>query len=194
MSLPGLPPLPKSLSGFDLTAAQQRLYQNECLGGGLKATSTSTRGTPTTATSTPNSNNPSLGDDSTSGAAQHLDISPVDSRKSTLDTQLDILRREMIDLRQLDLSLLSQLWALNKSIQEFRTMLQEEETLSPLSQSPSPSEGNSLTSEDDDDDDDLDGNNGQIVPESVHEPAVPRMRVAPPPPPPLNRKPPSRPV
>ncbi|GAB0091824.1 hypothetical protein DMENIID0001_067070 [Sergentomyia squamirostris] len=187
MSLPELPPLPKSLSGFDLTAAQQRLYQNDCLGGGLKTTTTSTRGTPTTATSTPNSN-----EDSAAASAQLHEISPLDSRKSTLDTQLDILRREMIDLRQLDLSLLSQLWALNKSIQEFRTMLQEEETLSPLSQSPTPSEGTSLTSEEEEDDEDLDGN-GQM-PEPALEAPIPRMRVAPPPPPPPNRKPQSRPV
>uniref|UniRef100_A0A1L8DHI1 Putative mediator of rna polymerase ii transcription subunit 26 n=1 Tax=Nyssomyia neivai TaxID=330878 RepID=A0A1L8DHI1_9DIPT len=65
MSLPGLPPLPKSLSGFDLTAAQQRLYQNECIGGG----------------STLNSNNPSSAEDSTTTATQLQDISPMDSSK-----------------------------------------------------------------------------------------------------------------
>lgn len=46
-------------------------------------------------------------------------------------------------LRQLDLSLLSQLWALNDSIQEFRTMIQDQdqeddETYSAHSRSPSP--------------------------------------------------------
>ncbi|XP_061391204.1 uncharacterized protein LOC133326592, partial [Musca vetustissima] len=46
-------------------------------------------------------------------------------------------------LRQLDLTLLSQLWALNDSIQEFRTMIQEneqedDETYSTHSRSPSP--------------------------------------------------------
>ncbi|XP_059616291.1 uncharacterized protein LOC132261473 [Phlebotomus argentipes] len=183
MSLPGLPPLPKSLSGFDLSAAQQRLYQNECLA--LKNTATTA--------STPNSNNASSAEDSAAASAQLQEISPLDSRKSTLDTQLDILRREMIDLRQLDLSLLSQLWALNKSIQEFRTMLQEEETLSPLSQSPSPSEGNSLTSEDEEAEDEDLAVDGQL-PEPALEAPIPRMRVAPPPPPPPNRKPQSRPV
>lgn len=39
-------------------------------------------------------------------------------------------------LRQLDLSLLSQLWSLNESIQEFRQLLQEQEDRAP---SPSPS-------------------------------------------------------
>ncbi|XP_067620739.1 uncharacterized protein lmgB [Eurosta solidaginis] len=66
---------------------------------------------------------------------------------TTLDTQLAILRREMYGLRQLDLSLLSQLWALNESIQGFRVFLQEQETLSPPSPSPTPSDTNSLTSE-----------------------------------------------
>ncbi|XP_049764169.1 leucine repeat adapter protein 25-like [Schistocerca cancellata] len=41
----------------------------------------------------------------------------------------------MFGLRQLDLSLLSQLWSLNESIQEFRQLLQEQDERSP----PSPS-------------------------------------------------------
>jgi hypothetical protein len=41
-------------------------------------------------------------------------------------------------LRQLDLSLLSQLWSLNESIQEFRQLLQEQEDSAALSP-PSPS-------------------------------------------------------
>lgn len=43
-------------------------------------------------------------------------------------------------LRQLDLSLLSQLWSLNESIQEFRQLLQEQEDRAP-SPSPSSEEG-----------------------------------------------------
>ncbi|XP_075149887.1 lemming B [Haematobia irritans] len=77
--------------------------------------------------------------DSTSGS----------STTTKLDTQLAILRREMYGLRQLDLSLLSQLWALNESIQGFRAYIQEQEALSPPSPSPTPSETNSLTSEPD---------------------------------------------
>ncbi|XP_068153236.1 nuclear pore complex protein DDB_G0274915 isoform X1 [Drosophila tropicalis] len=46
---------------------------------------------------------------------------------STLDAQIATLRKEMCGLRQLDLSLLSQLWVLNDSIQEFRTMIEEQE-------------------------------------------------------------------
>ena len=46
-------------------------------------------------------------------------------------------------LRQLDLSLLSQLWSLNESIQDFRQILQDKEdrVLSPPSPSPTPSSG-----------------------------------------------------
>lgn len=52
-------------------------------------------------------------------------------------------------LRQLDLSLLSQLWALNESIQEFRTMMQDQqENFSQQSPSPSNSDLNSLASDD----------------------------------------------
>lgn len=107
-------------------------------------------------------------------------------------------------LRQLDLSLLSQLWALNESIQEFRTMLQEQETLSPPSPTPSNSDVNSVSSDDDEDD----SSNTQTVGaglltshnliESVAAASVlsssqsSRMRAPPPPPP--NRKAPSRPV
>ncbi|XP_017487688.1 PREDICTED: probable inactive serine/threonine-protein kinase slob2, partial [Rhagoletis zephyria] len=52
-------------------------------------------------------------------------------------------------LRQLDLSLLSQLWALNDSIQEFRTMLESQE-LEPDSyspHSPTPSSYDSVSSD-----------------------------------------------
>lgn len=133
-------------------------------------------------------------------------------KPTTLDTQLAILRREMYGLRQLDLSLLSQLWALNESIQEFRTMLQEQETLSPPSPTPSNSDANSVSSDDDEDD----SSNTQTVGgagagglltnhhnliesvaaasvlSSAAQTASSRMRAPPPPPP--NRKAPSRPV
>lgn len=51
-------------------------------------------------------------------------------------------------MRQLDLSLLSQLWTLNESIQEFRTIVQEQEALSPPSPSPSNSGSEVPSSED----------------------------------------------
>lgn len=69
-------------------------------------------------------------------------------------------------LRQLDLSLLSQLWSLNESIQDFRQMLQDQEdrVLSPPSPSPSPSSG-----------DEGDG-------DEFYTPSPMRFRPAPPPP------------
>lgn len=75
-------------------------------------------------------------------------------------------------LRQLDLSLLSQLWALNESIQELR-MMQEQEVMSPPSPSQSISDGNSISSGDEEGD-------------SPIEAPITRMRTAPPPPP-VNR-------
>uniref|UniRef100_A0A453YZS1 Uncharacterized protein n=3 Tax=gambiae species complex TaxID=44542 RepID=A0A453YZS1_ANOGA len=231
MSLPGLPPLPKSLSGFDLAGMQfqsqhhhhqhhhhqqqQQQYQHQqhpaqhnphypqthhqSAHHAHPMQQPSYHGTSPHPSSNlpPSSQSPALnhhhtnpfipmvagpagllhGGDSLASleAAQQRGHSPVSStlsggsssgRKaspqpgvgpasaSTLDTQLAILRREMYGLRQLDLSLLSQLWALNESIQEFRTMLQEQETLSPPSPSPSNSDANSVSSDDDLDEDD----------------------------------------
>lgn len=58
---------------------------------------------------------------------------PPPPRKQTkLDVQLARLRKEMYSLREMDLSLLSQLWSLNEAIQEFRAM---QELMSPHSPS-----------------------------------------------------------
>ncbi|CAB3373367.1 Hypothetical predicted protein [Cloeon dipterum] len=67
-------------------------------------------------------------------SSSRLQVNPI-RVTSSLDAQLAVLRQEMVGLRQLDLSLLSQLWALNENIQEFRAMLQEQDeaTLSPPS-------------------------------------------------------------
>lgn len=46
-------------------------------------------------------------------------------RSSSLDSQLATLRKEMVGLRQLDMSLLCQLWSLNESIQEFKHIMIE---------------------------------------------------------------------
>ncbi|KAL9708023.1 hypothetical protein quinque_011541 [Culex quinquefasciatus] len=185
MSLPGLPPLPKSLSGFDLAGQQlashqQHHHQNHHHHQQVRAI---------------------FGD----GAGSAV------RKPTTLDTQLAILRREMYGLRQLDLSLLSQLWALNESIQEFRTMLQEQETLSPPSPTPSNSDANSVSSDDDEDDSSNTQTVGagailtnhhhnliesvaaaSVLSSAAAQTASSRMRAPPPPPP--NRKAPSRPV
>lgn len=72
---------------------------------------------------------------------------------TSLDKQLSVLRKEMYGLRQLDISLLSQLWTLNDSIQNFRTMLDEdEECYSPSpAHSPYPSPYDSVSSDAEDD-------------------------------------------
>jgi len=58
--------------------------------------------------------------------------SPHGGRKATnLDTQLAFLRKEMVSLRQIDMTLLCQLWALNETIQEFKTQQSRHSSLSP---------------------------------------------------------------
>lgn len=122
-SLQGLPPLPRSLSGFNLSG---RGESGEPPPPPTRSSSKSQRGSKTslqTSSSRP---------------------SPPARQLTTLDTQLAVLRREMFGLRQLDLSLLSQLWSLNESIQEFRQLLQEQEDRAP-SPSPSSEEGEDAT-------------------------------------------------
>ncbi|KAL0134292.1 hypothetical protein PUN28_001241 [Cardiocondyla obscurior] len=119
-SLQGLPPLPRSLSGFNLSGS--RGESGEPPPPPTRSSSKSQRGGKTPLQSS--SSRPS----------------PPTRQLTTLDTQLAVLRREMFGLRQLDLSLLSQLWSLNESIQEFRQLLQEQEDRAP-SPSPSSEEG-----------------------------------------------------
>jgi len=58
--------------------------------------------------------------------------SPHGGRKTTnLDTQLAFLRKEMVSLRQIDMSLLCQLWSLNETIQEFKAQQSRHSSLSP---------------------------------------------------------------
>jgi hypothetical protein len=94
-------------------------------------------------------------------------------------------------LRQLDLSLLSQLWALNESIQEFRTLMQEQEALSPHSPSNSDSNINSDEETSEDRNNNLldksspasNGKDNDFI-EDMHkklEKQIKRMNVAPPP-------------
>uniref|UniRef100_A0A1S4J3A1 Uncharacterized protein n=2 Tax=Culex quinquefasciatus TaxID=7176 RepID=A0A1S4J3A1_CULQU len=180
MSLPGLPPLPKSLSGFDLAGQQlashqQHHHQNHHHHQQVRAI---------------------FGDVFVFLIVEHCYTLKNNCRYG---------------LRQLDLSLLSQLWALNESIQEFRTMLQEQETLSPPSPTPSNSDANSVSSDDDEDDSSNTQTVGagailtnhhhnliesvaaaSVLSSAAAQTASSRMRAPPPPPP--NRKAPSRPV
>ncbi|KAJ0175429.1 hypothetical protein K1T71_008588 [Dendrolimus kikuchii] len=92
MSLHGLPPLPKSLSGF--------------AEGDLEA--------PESPTTTP-------------------DRPPTD-----LDSQLTYLKKEMASLRQLDLSLLSELWTLSEAMASWRRQLERAPRLRPAPPPPPP--------------------------------------------------------
>ncbi|XP_039222240.1 leucine repeat adapter protein 25 [Crotalus tigris] len=50
---------------------------------------------------------------------------PRRPRPANLDAALAVLRKEMVGLRQLDMSLLCQLWSLYESIQEFKSLFQD---------------------------------------------------------------------
>ncbi|XP_043863909.1 uncharacterized protein DDB_G0287625 [Drosophila mojavensis] len=183
MSISGLPPLPKSLSGFnkllgsdsgllsDVDVAQQELNNNnnnnnsnssninsnsnvkkENDSGNKLASqivSDNNNKSNSNSSSTNNNNNNLSGDkqaskdsssqdnaddksatataDSATATPTATSPAKINVTGSTLDAQIATLRKEMYGLRQLDLSLLSQLWALNDSIQEFRTMIEEQE-------------------------------------------------------------------
>ncbi|XP_018565213.1 uncharacterized protein LOC108906452 isoform X2 [Anoplophora glabripennis] len=167
-SLHGLPPLPKSLSGFNLLEGHQ---------GGVSMNpptpmrSSSIR---STAQQVPPGHLVYPPHPKVNGEVAVSQVGGGTSgRKSTnLDTQLAILRREMYSLRQLDLSLLSQLWSLNESIQDFRQILQDQEdrVMSPPSPSPTPSSG-----------EDMDGDEFYMSASSLN------FRPAPPPPPSVRR-------
>jgi len=128
--LHGLPPLPKSLSGFNFMEPHHQSQRQ-------------TPPTPIRSSSIRSSQGPQL------TPTHHGTVYSPQARSdglsvkktTNLDTQLAILRREMYSLRQQDLSLLSQLWSLNESIQDFRHILQDQEdrVLSPPSPSPTPS-------------------------------------------------------
>lgn len=87
MTMPGLPPLPKSLSGFELAAAQQQLQY------GLTAI------TEQAAAAAAADGGCLHGAINNQGKQQPNDAmqSPLARKSSsTLDTQLSILRREMV--------------------------------------------------------------------------------------------------
>lgn len=71
---------------------------------------------------------------------QHQSSAP---KSSSFNSNLELLKSEMFNLRQLDLSLLQQLWSLNESINEYRILMHEQEENSPPLQSISNSEENS---------------------------------------------------
>ncbi|KAL1139801.1 hypothetical protein AAG570_006778, partial [Ranatra chinensis] len=107
MSLQGLPPLPKSLSTANLSDVGHQLVN-----GGKRG------GVPPTLKLPP------------PPPAPRQPPPPPPRKQTKLDVQLARLRKEMYSLRELDLSLLSQLWSVNEAIQELRAM---QELLSPSS-------------------------------------------------------------
>nr|ACN94765.1 GA15957 [Drosophila miranda] len=132
VSISALPPLPKSLIGF-----------NKFLGsdsGLLLSDGEAVEAPPAAPERLNNNNNSTSSSSETSQKHTNIDINfgtaspPASAAKesphlnaSTLDDQIATLRKEMNGLRQLDLSLMSQLWVLNESIQEFRAMIEEQE-------------------------------------------------------------------
>ncbi|XP_047989355.1 protein FAM89A-like isoform X2 [Leguminivora glycinivorella] len=91
MSLQGLPPLPKSLSGF------------------------------------------------ADGEPESPPAAPADDKPPTdLDSQLTYLKKEMASLRQLDLSLLSELWSLSEAMASWRRQLERGPRLRPAPPPPPP--------------------------------------------------------
>ncbi|XP_023653009.2 protein FAM89A isoform X1 [Paramormyrops kingsleyae] len=95
----GLPPLPKSLSGLLNSSGgswreMERMYAKKTM----------------------------IQDDLSRGRS-HTD-SLAASKPANLDAALALLRKEMVGLRQQDMSLLCQLWSLHESIQEYKGSFQ----------------------------------------------------------------------
>ncbi|XP_033624665.1 leucine repeat adapter protein 25-like [Asterias rubens] len=121
MDAPGLPPLPKSLSSLlnanrgnwreTLRIQTHKNMIQDNLGGENKS-------------ATPQ---PSSGVSKGPGRGRTRRVSVP---QGNLDGALAVLRKEMVGLRQLDMSLLSQLWSLHESIQEYKVVV---ETMSCLS-------------------------------------------------------------
>lgn len=134
MSYPELPPLPKSLANAVLPECSNFVHID------TPSTSSSARKLPQRDTLEGQNRYGSLSSTAESVSSGEASKSPTvsstgtTSNESNMDTQLATLRQEMHNLRQMDLSLLTQLWALNESIQGFRARLEESQT----SRSPSP--------------------------------------------------------
>ncbi|XP_043931675.1 leucine repeat adapter protein 25 [Protopterus annectens] len=99
-SIEGLPPLPKGLSGI-LNSSGGSWREIE------KVYSKKTR----------------IQDDLSKSRTATEKL--IKSKPANLDAALAILRKEMVGLRQLDMSLLCQLWSLYESIQEYKGMFQD---------------------------------------------------------------------
>ncbi|CAB1416928.1 unnamed protein product [Pleuronectes platessa] len=105
----GLPPLPKSLSGLLNSSGgswrdMERMYVKKTM----------------------------IQDDLSRGR-NHGGESLLAHKPQNLDAALALLRKEMVGLRQQDMSLLCQLWSLHESIQEYKGSCQDLSAASSLS-------------------------------------------------------------
>ncbi|XP_036405070.1 sprT-like domain-containing protein Spartan [Megalops cyprinoides] len=96
----GLPPLPKSLSGLLNSSGgswreMERMYAKKTM----------------------------IQDDLSRGRSNADSL--VATKPANLDAALALLRKEMVGLRQQDMSLLCQLWSLHESIQEYKGSCQD---------------------------------------------------------------------
>lgn len=135
-SLQGLPPLPKSLSALlNFTSAQwkemERIHTMRTMIQQDLNRSTYSGPGPSGHQGQTNSGiaqQQMQSRTSGAGGAERSLTPPVPPPKprkpSNLDAQLAHLRREMVGLRQLDMSLLCQLWSLNETIQNYKHVLQ----------------------------------------------------------------------
>uniref|UniRef100_A0A8D2LGT3 Family with sequence similarity 89 member B n=1 Tax=Varanus komodoensis TaxID=61221 RepID=A0A8D2LGT3_VARKO len=125
-AIEGLPPLPKGLSGI-LNSSGGSWREIE------RVHSTKAR----------------IQDDlSKAQAAAAAEKRPPRSRPANLDAALATLRKEMVGLRQLDMSLLCQLWSLYESIQEYKGLFQD--MSSSLHSEGSPAAENGFSDEEED--------------------------------------------
>lgn len=100
--LQGLPPLPKSLSGLLNSSGGswrevERVYAKRCM----------------------------IQEDLSRARSAGSRRAQQPSKPANLDAALALLRKEMVGLRQLDMSLLCQLWSLYESIQEYKGTCQD---------------------------------------------------------------------
>ncbi|CAN7999768.1 unnamed protein product [Ixodes hexagonus] len=130
-ALKGLPPLPKSLSGllnFNSTQWREleRLHNmRTMIQQDLSRTYHQAAGASSTSSSRAHDRAASDGQSIRGVLQENVDSWAGRSTTTRLDAQLALLRKEMVGLRQLDMSLLCQLWSLNESIQEYKQAVQD---------------------------------------------------------------------
>ncbi|XP_060068453.1 protein FAM89A-like [Ylistrum balloti] len=141
--LPGLPPLPKCFSDVvnihvnsSLTSFEEK-EEESTLGGSISDTEVSSLSSPMSQPDrsvlrdgdTDLQGNASSTDSNVDSAVQSPEDQPSGSEEMSpfvkLNTALSTLKNEMAGLRELDVSLLCQLWSLNDAIQEYKVAVQD---------------------------------------------------------------------